>query len=197
VKKAGSSSETNVRRNVFTCAACDGERLPQRARARLSQHDHPRFDGFGPHWHLNRPCDPQALRENRNSGMSIGSRACLKQGGLLEGCSPACVSNFNSRPPAIRNADAFNRPRRSMSGLSPAGTEVAQECARALQKRSDNNGCAARLSPQTLLFATQSLARLYSIADDSQENACRLHPSAKASLGQWACRGCPWPVIGG
>src|SRR3979409_384330 len=21
--------------------------------------------------------------------------------------------------------------------------------------------------------------------------------SAKASLGQWACRGCPWPVIGG
>jgi hypothetical protein len=32
-------------------------------------------------------------------------------------------------------------------------------CARALQKRSDNNGCAASLSPQTLLFATQSLAR--------------------------------------
>ena len=21
--------------------------------------------------------------------------------------------------------------------------------------------------------------------------------SAKASLGQWPCRGCPWPVIGG
>ena len=69
-----------------------------------------------------------------------------------------------------------------MSGLSPAGTEVAQGCARALQKRSDNNGCAARLSPQTLLFATQSLARLYSIAEDSQENACRLHPSSKDDL---------------
>src|SRR5262249_18071431 len=74
--------------------------------------------------------------------------------------------------PVIRNADAFNKPRRSMSGLSPAGTQVAQGCARALQKRSDNNGRAARLSPQTLLFATQSLARLYSIADHSQENAC-------------------------
>jgi hypothetical protein len=83
-----------------------------------------------------------------------------------------------------------------MSALSPAGTEVAQGCARALQKRSDNNGCAARLSPQTLLFATQSLARLYSIADDSQENACRLHPSAKANLARWACHGCPSLLVG-
>ena len=97
-----------------------------------------------------------------------------------------------SRPPAIRNADAFNKPRRSMSGLSPAGTQVAQGCAPALQKRSDNNGCAARLSPQTLLFATQSLARLYSIADDSRENACRLHPFAKATAEMWVDHGCPW-----
>src|ERR1700745_2521181 len=74
------------------------------------------------------------------------------------------------RLPGISNADAFNRPRKSTSVLSPAGTEMAQRCARALQKRSDNNGCATRLSPQTLLFATQSLARLNKIAEDSQEN---------------------------
>jgi hypothetical protein len=42
------------------------------------------------------PRDPQAQRENRNGGMSIGSRACLKQGGLLEGCSRACVSDFKT-----------------------------------------------------------------------------------------------------
>src|SRR5438105_15030289 len=107
------------------------------------------------------------------------------------GANEAAPTTTISRPPAIRNADAFNRPRRSMSGLSPAGTEVAQECARALQKRSDNNGCAARLSPQTLLLATQSLARLYSIADDSQENACRLHPSARAIGMRWAGPGFP------
>src|SRR6516164_10843950 len=107
------------------------------------------------------------------------------------GANEAAPMTTTSRPPEIRNADAFNKPRRSMSGLSPAGTEVAQGCARALQKRSDNNGCAARLSPQTLLFATQSLARLYSIADDSRENACRLHPSATASLERYVCRGCP------
>src|ERR1700745_4218394 len=74
------------------------------------------------------------------------------------------------RLPGISSADAFNRPRKSTSVLSPAGTEMAQRCARALQKRSDNNGCATRLSPQTLLFATQSLARLNKIAEDSQEN---------------------------
>src|SRR5215831_20802473 len=98
------------------------------------------------------------------------------------GANEAAPTTTTSRPPAIRNADAFNRPRRSMSGLSPAGTEGVQGCARALQKSSDNNGCAARLSPQTLLFATQSLARFYRIAADSRENACRLHPSATASL---------------
>src|SRR5262249_340971 len=112
------------------------------------------------------------------------------------GANEAAPTTTTSRPPAIRNADAFNRPRRSMSGLLPAGTEVAQGCARALQKRSDNNGCAARRSPQTLLFATQSLARRYSIADDRRENGWRLHPSATASPAQWACRGYPWLVIG-
>jgi hypothetical protein len=95
---------------------------------------------------------------------------------------------------------------RDLIGLQPSGEAATGGCKpppgsaeirpsqhdpnaheRALQKRSDNNGCAARLSPQTLLFATQSLARLYSIADDSQENACRLHPSATASPGRWAC----------
>ena len=53
------------------------------------------------------------------------------------GANEAAPTTTTSRPPAIRNADEFNRPRRSMSGLSPAGTEVAQGCARALQKRSD------------------------------------------------------------
>jgi hypothetical protein len=42
------------------------------------------------------PRDPQAQRENRIGGMSIGSRACLKQGGLLEGCSRACLSDFKT-----------------------------------------------------------------------------------------------------
>src|ERR1700747_1828920 len=78
------------------------------------------------------------------------------------------------RLPGISNADAFNKPRKSTSVLSPAGTEMAQRCARALQKRSDNNGCATRLSPQTLLFATQSLARLNKIAEDSQETPQKL-----------------------
>jgi hypothetical protein len=102
------------------------------------------------------------------------------------GANEAARTTTTSRPPALRNADAFNRPRRSMSGLSPAGTEMAQGCARALQKRNDNNGCAARLSPQTLLFATQSLTRFYNIAEGQPKKACRLHPSARATGKRWA-----------
>ena len=33
--------------------------------------------------------------------------------------------------------------------------------------------------------------------DESIRSVFRRSRSAKASLGQWACRGCPWPVIGG
>src|ERR1700745_817224 len=88
------------------------------------------------------------------------------------------------RLPGISNADAFNRPRKSTSVLSPAGTEMAQRCARALQKRSDNNGCATRLSPQTLLFATQSLARLHKIAEDSQENRLSITSVCQGDLGE-------------
>src|ERR1700704_6208901 len=32
--------------------------------------------------------------------------------------------------------------------------------------------------------------------DGSIRSIFRRSRSAKASLGQWACRGCPWPVIG-
>ena len=74
-------------------------------------------------------------------------------------------------------------PRKSTSVLSPAGTEMAQRCARALQKRSDNNGCATRLSPQTLLFATQSLARLNKIAEDSQENRLSITSVCQGDAG--------------
>jgi hypothetical protein len=61
--------------------------------------------------------------------------------------------DYNIKATRDQERRRAQQARRSMSGLSPAGTEVAQGCARALQKRSDNNGRAARLSPQTLLIA--------------------------------------------
>src|SRR2546422_11678748 len=67
------------------------------------------------------------------------------------GANEVAPTTTTSRPPAIRNADAFNRPRRSMSSLSPAGTEVAQGCARALQKRSDTDQVARSLIPRKCL----------------------------------------------
>jgi hypothetical protein len=54
---------------------------------------------------------------------------------------------------------------RVVAGWNRRGPRVRTSAA----KEGDNNGCAARLSPQTLLFATQSLARFYRIAEDSQK----------------------------
>ena len=76
---------------------------------------------------------------------------------------------------------------RFVAGWNRNGPRVRTSAA----KEERHNGCAARLSPQTLLFATQSLARLYSIADDSRENAFRLHPFAKGNGMTWVCPGSP------
>ena len=75
-----------------------------------------------------------------------------------------------------------------MPASSRAGTrEVRRRRARMPQVRGDDRGCAAGLSPQTLLFATRSSVRNVKIAQIHPKGSCRSH--------QWSWAWRPYPDV--
>ena len=80
---------------------------------------------------------------------------------------------YNLAPVRKEERRRSNRQKRRTNGSSPAGNRAAQKRARAPQRRNDNDGCAAGLSPHTRLFATRSPERTTSLTDAAAQNSCQ------------------------
>jgi hypothetical protein len=98
---------------------------------------------------------------------------------------------ITSRAAGSRSEASSNRPRQltlisSQAGCR-AGPSRCQKHARAPQARNDGKGCAARISPHTLLFATRSLVPWS--ADVRCHDACRFARKDGPAASRWGVCG--------
>src|SRR5499427_6216658 len=103
-----------------------------------------------------------------------------------------------SKAIATRNDAGSSRPKRPIPVLWQAGTQGGRRRARAPQRRSDNRGCAAGLSPHALLFATRSSVRDSRLARSKARRYPSVAPcsgwSRPSRLRRWAAASLDHPL---